>query len=397
MSSRRFRLTALAIALVVVAVVGAALALNGRTATNADATLRLTPAHPYTPKATGGARDDYHCFLLEPKLSSDRYVTGTTVVPGRPANVHHVILYEVLPQDAAAARAEDAKSGGRGWTCFGGPGVGVTAGQRAPGESRLDGVRRNLNNARWLGAWVPGKQNANFRAGTGMLLPKQSLIVMQVHYNLQRLALPDRTRVILTTASTQKPLVPLASMLLPAPVELPCADGSTASGCQRATTLAAARRAYGPRSARTPDGLLALCDQSLAQHQRPVGDASRITARCDSTIGGPTTIYGVAGHMHLRGKDIAIVLNPGTARAKVLLHIPRWDFAWQDFYLLQQPIVAKPNDVIRVTCRFDNSAAGQPKTTTRASPSTPRYVLWGEGTADEMCLGILQVAYGKTR
>jgi hypothetical protein len=24
-------------------------------------------------------------------------------------------------------------------------------------------------------------------------------------------------------------------------------------------------------------------------------------------------------------------------------------------------------------------------------PTTPRYVLWGEGTTDEMCLGIVQV------
>ena len=27
-------------------------------------------------------------------------------------------------------------------------------------------------------------------------------------------------------------------------------------------------------------------------------------------------------------------------------------------------------------------------------PKTPRYVLWGEGTTDEMCLGILQVTRG---
>ena len=27
-------------------------------------------------------------------------------------------------------------------------------------------------------------------------------------------------------------------------------------------------------------------------------------------------------------------------------------------------------------------------------PTTPRYILWGEGTTDEMCLGILQVTRG---
>jgi hypothetical protein len=34
---------------------------------------------------------------------------------------------------------------------------------------------------------------------------------------------------------------------------------------------------------------------------------------------------------------------------------------------------------VRVTCRFDTSAL-------------KRYVLWGEGTTDEMCLGLLQIA-----
>ena len=40
---------------------------------------------------------------------------------------------------------------------------------------------------------------------------------------------------------------------------------------------------------------------------------------------------------------------------------------------------------MRVTCRYDASR--------RAGDATaaPRYVLWGEGTTDEMCLGILQV------
>jgi len=47
-------------------------------------------------------------------------------------------------------------------------------------------------------------------------------------------------------------------------------------------------------------------------------------------------------------------------------------------------------DTIRVTCRFDNSARRQP--VVHGKRLSPRYVLWGEGTTDEMCLGLLQVA-----
>ena len=101
-------------------------------------------------------------------------------------------------------------------------------------------------------------------------------------------------------------------------------------------------------------------------------------------------IYGVAGHMHLRGVDIRIELNPGTPRAQTLLHIPHWDFHWQDAYYLEQPVDADAGrhdprhlPVRQLAARSRSSAA---------SALPPRYVLWGEGTTDEMCLGLLQVA-----
>ena len=94
--------------------------------------------------------------------------------------------------------------------------------------------------------------------------------------------------------------------------------------------------------------------------------------------------------MHLRGVDIELELNPGTPSTQVLLHIPRWNFHWQDVYYLEQPIDANPGDTIRVSCRYDNSRAKQPFI--RNKQLAPRYVLWGEGTTDEMCLGAIQAA-----
>jgi hypothetical protein len=94
--------------------------------------------------------------------------------------------------------------------------------------------------------------------------------------------------------------------------------------------------------------------------------------------------------MHLRGVDISVELNPGTSNARMLLHIPHWHFHWQDAYYLEKPIDAAPGDTIRVTCRFNNSTQAQP--VLKGRQLAPRYVLWGEGTTDEMCLGLLQVA-----
>jgi hypothetical protein len=92
--------------------------------------------------------------------------------------------------------------------------------------------------------------------------------------------------------------------------------------------------------------------------------------------------------MHLLGASIRLELNPGTSRAKVLLDIPRWDFHWQNGYTLAQPVKAAPGDVVRVTCRHDVRKRRQEGS---GVPRQARYVLWGEGTTDEMCLGVLQV------
>jgi hypothetical protein len=147
---------------------------------------------------------------------------------------------------------------------------------------------------------------------------------------------------------------------------------------------------YGATAAVIPSALLRLCGKTLADYPTSVGDGTSIATSCDRAVTRRETIYGVAGHMHLRGQDISLVLDPGTAKQQTLLHIPAWVFHWQDVYYLQKPVTVGPGDTIRVTCSFDNSKAGQP--VVGAKQLTPRYVLWGEGTTDEMCLGMLSVA-----
>ena len=109
-----------------------------------SASPRLAMPAAYTPSApTGAGTDDYRCFLLDPRLASDAFVTGIDVLPGNPDVVHHVILFRVPPElGGRGRRRKDAAEPGQGWTCFGGTG--------------LDDRRRSLDNAPWLGAWAPG-------------------------------------------------------------------------------------------------------------------------------------------------------------------------------------------------------------------------------------------------
>jgi hypothetical protein len=330
----------------------------------------------YVPSAAKGVTDDYHCFLLDPKQSHDGFVTSARIDPGQPKIVHHVILFRVPASQVADAKRLDAGDSGPGWSCFGG--TGLPAGDAT-------GIADSLNNANWIAAWAPGWGGNRLPEETGVPLPAGSQIVMQVHYNLLNGRAPDRSRALLTVAPASSGLTPLQTVLLPGPVELACAKSEHGSLCSRNEALFDLTRKYGTGAAFVPAGLLILCRGSAAN---PV--ASPVST-CDRRITEPTTIYVAAGHMHLLGASIKLELNPGTPQAKVLLDIPRWDFHWQNAYTLATPVRAEPGDVVRVTCRHDVTKRTHGG---HGVPKTPRYVLWGEGTTDEMCLGILQVTRG---
>jgi Copper type II ascorbate-dependent monooxygenase, C-terminal domain len=348
----------------------------------AGRTIELAPPKAYTPHAPGGGIDDYHCFVLDPKLKQNAFVTGALIRPQRTGIVHHVILYEAAGAQAAAAVALNKEHGGEGWTCFGGPGLPIDL-------SSPDSLSR-LGQPPWIAAWVPGHTTNALPAGTGVLLHKGAKIVMQVHYNLIEAAGPDRSQAWLRLRPATTRLTALATHLIPAPVELPCPDGVMGTQCSRDQALRDEVRKYGADNAFIPQALLRVCGKTLADYPQKVGTGTTITTSCDRAVTQPETIYGVAGHMHLRGRDISIVVDPGTAKEQTLLHIPAWDFHWQDVYYLEHPMRVGPGDTIRVQCSFDNSKADQP--VVGSSQLTPRYVLWGEGTTDEMCLAMLSVA-----
>ena len=167
-------------------------------------------------------------------------------------------------------------------------------------------------------------------------------------------------------------------MLLPAPVELPCrpkhSDGEL---CDRDAALADVKERFGAEGS-TADLLHLLCGGEPEPGE---------VQSCVRTLGEPITIHGVAGHMHLLGRSLTIEVDPGTPQARTILDIPVWDFDDQGSRPID-PIRLEPFQQVQVTCRHVQwlrdrlpSFEGQPD----------RYVVWGEGTTDEMCLGMLQV------
>ena len=317
----------------------------------------------YTPSApTGKGTDDYRCFLVDPHLTSDQLVSGVDIRPDNAALVHHVIVSKVAPGEVARAEEVDAADPGDGWTCFGGSGI------QAQGVS--------LDDADWVGAWAPGGGERVMADDIGIPLAAGSRLVVQMHYNLLAGTGSDRSTVRLRLSdAAESPKRALETMLLPAPVELPCRENRTAGLCSRVVSVADTAQRFGESPARA-DLLHLLCgpvDPGPVQScTRPVREAG--------------TIRAVSGHMHLLGRAITVDVDKGSASAQRVLDIANWDFDDQGSIPLATPVAVAPGDTITVTCRHDQSLRDR---LPAFAGQRERYVVWGEGTTDEMCLGIV--------
>jgi hypothetical protein len=320
---------------------------------------------PYTPAAPNGGTDEYRCFIVDPGLTDDAYLTGSQFLPQNAAIVHHAIFYRLSPEQAKSAEQVDAGTPGEGWTCFGDSGV---EGQTA-----------------WVAHWAPGAGETLMPSGFGFTMPPGSKLVMQVHYNLLGSGDGDPgsdASGMQMRISSATGLKPLETGLVMAPIELPCAAGETGSLCDRDTAVADVGTRFGAESAEQVKQLNQWCNKGAAPK-------SGNTQSCDQPIEQGGTVYMAAGHMHLLGRAIKVELNPGTAKAQTLLDVPEYNFDNQALVPLAKPIKIAKGDNVRVTCTHDATLRKQ---LPQLQKLPARYVVWGEGTSDEMCLGILVVA-----
>jgi hypothetical protein len=324
--------------------------------------MTLTLARPYTPVAPDGGVDEYRCFLVDPALTARAYLTGSQFLPQNADIVHHAIFFRIGAAAVAKARDIDGRTPGEGWRCFGDAGVG--------------------GNTAWVAHWAPGANEVLLGPGLGYELPPGSQLVMQVHYNLLatngRAGSTDRSSIRLRLADGSGPMTPLITFQLPAPVELPCTAQESGRLCDRSAAIVDVARRFGADIGDMADELIRACGNG-----RPEPGS---TQHCDHRAPAAGTIYAVAGHMHLLGRSLRIDINPGTAAARTVLDIPRYNFDDQAIRPLPAPVKIKQGDVIRVTCTHD---AGLRSKLPQLAPLPPRYVVWGDGTSDEMCLGLL--------
>ena len=324
---------------------------------------------PHQPVGTSGGKDDYRCFLLDPKISLDSYVTSVQFVPQQRPFVHHALFWSVNASSAATYKQLD--NNGNGWSCFGG----VTA------DSSTADIASTLS------GWAPGRPMDVWPSGYGTPISKGALIVMQVHYNLLAAlggAVPtDQSKVLISAVpAALNSLQPLYGEAFAAPVELPCPSGVNGGLCDRTKALNDLADRTTLKASYVEAGLLIICGKD------PFNPVANLTSTCDKKITSTETAIQAGAHMHLLGTRLQLILNPGKASEQLLLDSNPYDFDNQAPVTLKKPVPLKPGDVVRIVCTYN---PGLHLLIPQLQQLPWRYVTWGDGSSDEMCLGSLRV------
>ena len=291
----------------------------------------------YKPVARDDHPDRYRCFVVQNVTDSDKWVKAVDVQPGARDLVHHVLLF--LTDDASQLRlvAEMEKEDPEpGYDCWGGPRITPGAG---PGLVKIVGGL--------LGGWAPGTETRALPPEHGILLPKGTAVVIQVHYNLghgreddvkhEDEPRSDQTRVgVYFHEKTPKTRLLTLPILEDKFVLEPGVMGKEVT-------------------AEFPIDLAPVAGFSLPEFLLPKFSA-----------------VAVAPHMHQLGRKFRADMVQPDGKQVPLIRIDDWDFHWQGFYDYSAPLPMPYKSTLKLSCTFDNT--------------TTRTVRWGESTEDEMCL-----------
>jgi len=314
--------------------------------------------------------NDYRCFVLDPHFTKPTFITGYQVTPGHRAEIHHVQIFHIDPSQVTAAAKISGSDGKPGWSCYGT--VDLPSTQRHRSHHDIPGF---TGQAGLVAGWVPGQDPVVYPEHSGILFQPGDALVLQVHYHYDTTPVPDRTTVAIQTDPGTANFKKIDIINPIAPVEIPCMPGVTAPLCNRNAAIANDVNLYGPIGAAAESGLLDLCGETF-QQLAATFDNGIASSTCDYTVPESGTIVSVFGHEHTLGKSFRLTLDPTTTHPTVLLDIPNWNFDWQMNYALAQPIHVNAGQTIRMSCTWDRAL----------DPNRPpKYIVFAEGTEDEMC------------
>ncbi len=269
----------------------------------------------------------YKYFAVPTNFTEDRFVQFAEIRAGDRQHVHHVIVSVRYPGSGPLPEAGEISPQARTATRQ------ASGGEGAPARSVEDSDGR-------LVGWAPGEAPLILRSGQAKLVKKGSVLVFQVHYTTNGVTGKDRTS--------------LGLIFNKEPVE------------KRVITAGASSR-----------------NLVIPPGEGNYESTGSFTFKEDSHIDS------LHPHMHVRGKDFLYTLVYPDGTSKILLRVPRFDFAWQLTYFMKEPIAAPKGSKLEVVAHHDNSIKN------KYNPDPTATVRWGDQTWDEMMIGYFDYTLDK--
>jgi mono/diheme cytochrome c family protein len=296
------------------------------------------------PFAVSGEKDLFECFVMDPEVTEETWITGVQIKAGNDKVDHHALVF----LDVNGESEELATDGH--FPCFSNPDI--------------DGSL--------IGAWAPGALPFTIPEGGGIPMPAGSRIVVQMHYHPTAMGTEmDVSTVELSTTDEQPEYEAVLALL-----------GNFGKQEEDGSGL--------------QDGMN---DVDGPEFRIPAGESDHVETlvyRQELPIDVP--IFSVGAHMHYVGTSMKIEKrNSDGVVDECLLHTPRWDFDWQRSYSYDTAIEDLPvlggNEELVMRCNYNNSMSNPAvvDALTEQGLTQPVDVYLGDETLDEMCLGVFGV------
>ena len=316
---------------------------------------------------------------LPPELKQkEHFLEAIQILPGVIPAVHHA-SWGVVP----ALQAGQKVGAGEIWP--GGPIVSggllalldATTGKsvgfqgdanEAAGEVDVNVVSRRTESGTRFCCYVPGGNFQQFRDGAGKRIPTEGYIAWGLHYTPVGKPVLDRTRVGLWFQKEMThEIVEISTGRITHLVQ----------GKQLVDDEFTPVRTSGVGNAGFP------AIPVIPPHSKNWAITGIRVFQDDATL------YVLWPHMHTRGKEMTYVLTYPDGREQVLLSVPNYDFNWQIFYELKEPIKIPAGSTIKTIGSYDNSASN------KWNPAPQKEVYWSEQSWDEMYSGFLDISIDK--
>lgn len=189
----------------------------------------------------------------------------------------------------------------------------------------------------WLAATVPGARPMILPDGMAKFVPAGAKLLFQIHYTPNGAPQEDQTSVALSFAD--------------------------------------------PRTVRREVQTEMVANNKF---QIPPGAASH-TVEATRVLPEDMLVMTYMPHTHLRGRAFRYEAQFPDGKQEILMDLPRYDFNWQNSYVLSEPRVFPKGTTIRCVAVYDNSSAN------RSNPNPNATVKWGDQTWEEMMIGYLDL------